>query len=209
MSSRARVMGEPSPERRTARRWLAVALLGAAALLGGCSSPSMTAFDLTAPGLAPRGTSGGGPQVVVTEPSTIGTLEGERIVARDAAGSVAYISDAQWADRLPRLFQARLIQTFENTSRLRAVARPGDGTVADYQLNSEIRAFQLDASQGHAVVEVSARLLDSRTGKVLKARVFTARLPVPDRTGPTVAQVLDRALAGILLDVVRWTSGRG
>lgn len=196
--------------RRLSAGRVGLALLAAllAGQLGGCSSSS-PAFDLTAPGDSSRREGGGGRQLVVAEPAAIQTLEAERIVARDAAGSVSYISGAQWADRLPRLIQARLIGTFENTSRIRAVSRPGDGVTADTQLNTDIRAFQLDASRGEAFVQLSVRLLDAKTGTILRSRVFTARLPVADAAGPTVAQTLDRALSGVLLDIVRWVGGRG
>ncbi|WP_375459771.1 ABC-type transport auxiliary lipoprotein family protein [uncultured Enterovirga sp.] len=192
------------------RRALTFAVLAVATWgLGACSSAPSPAFDLTAPRLAVRGGGGIAGQLVVAEPSAIQPLEAERILARDAAGSVSYISGAQWADRLPRLIQARLLQTFENATRIRAVARPGEGVTAEYQLNTDIRAFQLDAARGEAVVEISAKVLDARTGKIVNARVFSARTPVSDSAGGTVAQALDRVLSGVLLDIVRWVGARG
>lgn len=196
---------------RSATRGAALALLAPLLLgqLAACSSPSSPAFDLTAPGDGGRGGGGvGGGQLVVTEPTSIQPLEDQRILARDAAGSVSYISGAQWADRLPRLIQTRLIQTFENVSRVRAVSRPGEGVAADYQLNTEIRAFQLDAARGEVYVSLSVKLLDAKGGRIVRSRVFTARQPVPDAAGATVAQLLDRAFSGVLLDIVRWTGGR-
>jgi len=176
--------------------------------IGACSSPSSPAYDLTAPRQKLGGGGGSGGQLVVAEPSAIQPLEDNRILARDAAGAVSYIGGAQWADRLPRLFQTRLVQTFENASRIRAVSRPGEGVTADYQLNSDLRAFQLDAVRGEAFVEVSAKLLSLRTGKIVNARVFSARVPVSDAAGATVAQGLDRAQASVLLDIVRWVGTR-
>ena len=182
---------------------LAPALLAIALGIGGCSSGSAPAFDLTAPGSVRAGGLRAG-QLVIGEPTAIQPLEAERILARDAAGSVSYISDAQWADRLPRLFQTRLIQTFENNSSLKAVGRPGEGVTAVFQLNSELRAFQLDSATREAVVEVSVKILNVPTGKVVNARIFKVRTPVPAVDGPTVAQALDRSLSGVLIDIVRW-----
>lgn len=188
----------------------ALAALGGLGLLaagGGCAtSPPSAAFDLT----APRQPVGGGiaGQLVVAEPSAIQPLEETRILAKDAAGSVSYLPGAQWADRLPRLFQARLIQTFENASKIRAVSRPGDGVTADFQLNTELRAFQLDAARNEAYVEVSAKIVSIATGKIVSARLFSARVPVPNASGPAVAQFLDVAQANVLLDIVRWVSLR-
>ncbi len=169
----------------------------------GCSSPPLPAFDLTAPRQSVGGGLAGG-QLVVAEPAAIQPLEAERILVRDAAGSVSYLAGAQWADRLPRLLQTRLIQTFENATRIRAVSRPGEGVTADYQLNTEIRAFQLDAARGDAFVEISAKVVASANGHIANARVFSTRVPVPSAEGPIVAQALDRALSVVLLDIVRW-----
>lgn len=196
------MIDRPSP-RATARR-LALVAAGALALASGCSSPPQPAFDLTAPRQTVRGGGIVGGQLVVAEPAALQPLEGERILVRDASGSVSYLAGAQWADRLPRLIQTRLIQTFENATRIRAVSRPGDGVTANFQLNTDIRAFQLDTERGEAFVELSAKVVAIAGGGIANARVFAARVPVPSANGPIVAQALDRALSTVLLDVVRW-----
>ena len=98
------------------------------------------------------------------------------------------------------------MQTFENASSVRA-SRPGEGVVGDYQLNSNIRAFQLDASRSEAYAEVSVNLVDLKSGKLVSGRVVSRRVQVADASGAAVAQGLDRALSGVLLDIVRWVGG--
>lgn len=196
--------GSRSPRGFARLACFAVAVLLAG--LGGCSSPSAPAYDLTAPGAPVRRNTLAGRQVVVAEPSAILPLEAERIVARDGANSISYLPGAQWADRLPRLFQARLVQTFENASSVRA-SRPGEGVVGDYQLNSNIRAFMLDAARQEAHVEISVNLVDLKSGKLVSGRVVSRRVPVADSSGPSVARALDVALSGVLLDIVRWVGG--
>lgn len=184
---------------RTVR--IALSALGLAGL-GACSSGAVPTFDLT----APRQVSAGGlsGQLVVVEPAALQPLEAERILAKDKAGTVSYLAGAQWSDRLPRLIQTKLIQTFENASRLKAVGRPGDGTTPNYQLTTEIRAFQLDAAAGTAFAEISAKLIDVKAGRTIAGKVFSARIPVSSPNGPEVAQALDRALSRILVEIVRW-----
>src|SRR5215207_9384723 len=84
-----------------------------AGLAGGCSltgsSPAAN-FDLTAPRQVRAGSSAVG-QVAVAEPAAVQPLESEKIVIKDANGAVAAVAGGQWADRLPRLVQSRLIQT--------------------------------------------------------------------------------------------------
>lgn len=179
------------------------AVLAAMSLLAACSTPTAPTFDLTAPRQPIRGGLVSG-QLVIAEPTALAPLETERILVRDAAGAVSYLPGAQWADRLPRLFQARLLQTFENATRIRAVARPGEGVTGDYQLNTELRAFQLDAATGEAFVEVSAKVLAVQSGRITYARVFSARTPAGTSEGPRVAQALDESLSKVLVGVVRW-----
>lgn len=160
-------------------------------------------FDLTAPRQKVRGGSVEG-QVAVAEPVAIQVFEAERILVKDAANAVSFLGGGQWADRLPRLVQARIVQTFENASRLKAVSRSGERITADYLLTTEIRAFQVDATTNEAFVELSAKVVDDRSGRIINARVFSGRVPVAAVDAPNAAQALDRALSLVLLDIVRW-----
>jgi cholesterol transport system auxiliary component len=175
-----------------------------AALAGACSSSPPTTYDLSAPRQAARGGGGSGAQIAVAEPVAVQALEADRILVKDSSGAISTIGGAQWADRLPRLIQARLIQTFENASRIRAVSRPSDRITPDYQLTSEIRAFQIDAANSQAVVEMSVKLVNDRNGRIATARVFSARSSVAAVNPENAAKALDRALSNVLLQIVRW-----
>jgi cholesterol transport system auxiliary component len=173
---------------------------GAAACGGG--QGARTTYDLTAPADVGR-ISGTRAQLVVNEPTAVQALDTDRILVRDN-GALAYLPDAQWADRMPRLVQTRLIQTFENASRLGRVGRPGDRVVADFAVNVDIRSFGVEAATSEAVVEMTVRIVSDRTGRVGAARAFAARLPLGSVSGPEAAAGLDRALSQVLRDVVRW-----
>lgn len=196
----------PQPAKlRRIRRLVATALLGAAA--AACSSGSpVTTFDLTAPRPGARFAGAARGQIVVSEPTAIQTLEADRILVKDASGTVSYLGGAQWADRLPKLIQARLLNTFENSSRLKAVSRPGERVSPDYLLSTEIRAFQINTPAGEAFVELSARLVHDRSGRIASGKVFSARVPVGKVEAGAAAQALDQALSRVLVEVVRWTS---
>jgi cholesterol transport system auxiliary component len=182
----------------------AAALL--AALLGGCGGGATPlTFDLAA--LPPSGrTVAAGRSIAVFEPVGIQPFEADRIIVREPGGALSFLGGGQWADRLPRLIQTRIIQSLENSGRLRSVSRPGDKVVADYQLISEIRAFDVQAGTGEAVVDLSLKLVADGTGKVAAARIFTARVPVAKIDAGTGAHALDQALMTVLADVVRWVN---
>ena len=74
------------------------------------------------------------------------------------------------------------------------------------QVVSEIREFDIDSGSGEAVVDLSAKLIAEGTGKVVNARIFTARVPVPKVDAQTAATGLDAALSQVLGDLVRWVN---
>lgn len=175
-------------------------------LLAGCSGGATpTTFDLTAPNPGRVAGAGRG-YLVVAEPSTVQALDSDRIIVRDAGGAISFLGGAQWADRVPRLVQTRLIQAFENAGRLGAVGRPGDRIVSDVQMNTDIRAFTIEAGSGEAVVEITAKLVNDKTGRVRAARLFSARVPAGAIEGAAAATAMDSALSTVLTEIVRWAA---
>jgi cholesterol transport system auxiliary component len=181
------------------------AVLLVAGLAAACSSaPPPTTFDLSAASARGRTITG---QVLVAEPAAVQALSAQQLLVRDESGTISFLGQAQWADNLPRLVQTRLIQTFENASNLKGVTRPSSGAVADVQLVSEIRSFQISTPSNQAVVEISAKVVSDQSGRILNGRIFRAHVPVATVDGPNAARALDEALSSVMLDVVRWVSG--
>ena len=188
------------------RSVLPTATLLVAALLGGCAGGAAPlTFDLAALPAGGRPVASGR-AIVVSEPVGIQPFEADRIIVREGGGSLSFLGGGQWADRLPRLIQTRIIQSLENSGRLRSVSRPGDKVTADYQLISEIRAFDIQTATGEAVVDLSLKLVADGTGRVAAARIFTARVPVASVDAGSGARALDQALVTVLADIVRWVN---
>jgi cholesterol transport system auxiliary component len=191
-----------------ARRLVAASLfVGAALSLAACGSTPTPTYNLSAPGGFTAGGSGNG-QLVVVAPTALAVLNTDKIMVEPGAGQVAYLADAQWSDNLPALLHARTIQAFENASKLRRVARPGDGVNADYTLVTDIRTFALRITdQGPvAVVEISAKLIGTQSGRILAAQVFRAAVPAASSAGPAATAALDQAQEQVLVQMVRWAS---
>jgi cholesterol transport system auxiliary component len=187
-------------------RAIGAAILAAIALAGCSGSPLLT-YDLTAPQDRPARATG--LQIVVSEPSAVAPLDSDRIVVRSPTMGLTVLPGAQWSDRLPELLQSRMIQAFENARLLKAVGRPSDRLTSDFNLNSEIRRFEIDAARGEAVVELAVKFVGDRTGRIVAARVFEGRAPSTASNGAEASAALDAALAKVLRDLVAWTaSGR-
>jgi cholesterol transport system auxiliary component len=171
-------------------------------LLAACSSVPPATYDLTAAtgGFAARTGRG---QLAVLLPDAILPADSDRIVVRTNPQSVAYLSGAQWADKLPSLIQSRLIESFQNAHLLRAVGRPG--ILADFSLQTSIRRFEFDAARGEATVEISAQIL-GQSGRIIAGRLFSGTVPVASADSSAVASALDAALRQIMREIVIWTA---
>jgi cholesterol transport system auxiliary component len=176
---------------------VALAPSGCTALLA--TTPS-NIFDLSAPGdvRAPRG----GVQVLVPEPTTVRALDTDRIAARPSPSEYAYLPGVVWSDRLPKLLQARMVETLQNSGHIRAAAVPGQGLLIDYQLVIDVRAFEL--RQEGATADFAARVMDDRNGRVLRSRVFREVVPVASTRPAVVVQALDFAMDKTFADIANW-----
>lgn len=190
--------------RSRARSVLALAGLALALGLAGCSSPPLLTYDLTAPRDRPARPLG--LQIVVTQPSAVPPLSSDRIVVRSPTMGLTVMPGSQWSAELPDLLQSRIIRAFENAKLLKAVGRPSDRLVSDYNLNTEIRRFEIDAARGEAVVELVVKFVGDRTGRIAAARVFEGRVLSAASNGAEASAALDAALAQVLRDLVGWTS---
>ena len=183
----------------------------AGSMLAGCaalfpSAPPAT-FDLSAPNRVPASMSAPRGMLVVAHPTGLDVVDSNRILAR-SGNSVSYVPDAQWSARLSDLLQARIIASLEDAGRLRSVARPSDRVSPDFDLFTEIRRFEIDATGAtpQAVIEIAARIVGDKDGQVKAARVFTVRLPAQEVNGPAASAALNAALAKFLDELVRWTT---
>ena len=135
----------------------ALPILAVAFVLAGCSlfrGPTPETYDLAGPQTIPRLSSGTAAQILIPEPSALKILDSDRIVV--ASGPrLYYYPDAQWPDRMPRVFQAQAIEAFENSQKAKAVGRPGEGLSIDYQIIINIRAFEFRDTPDTAATPMS------------------------------------------------------
>ena len=182
--------------------------MAAVAVLAGCAAilpqtPSAI-FDLSAPDAAGGRT---GLQVLVPQPTAVKALDTDRIAARPTPSEYAYLPNAVWSDQLPKLVQARLMQTLQSSGRVRAAALPGQGLLIDYQLVVDIRAFEY-RDEG-AVAEFAVKLMDDTNGRVVRSRTFRHAVPAASTDNPSIVAALDAAMDQAFRDITRWAFARG
>ncbi|PDT09103.1 MULTISPECIES: ABC-type transport auxiliary lipoprotein family protein [unclassified Rhizobium] len=191
--------------RRSWIRGTVIALPLTALILSGCGTAAKNdTYDLagTVDGDGPAAKSR---QILIAGPTALRSLDSEQIVIRVSPSEIQYLSRAQWGDKLPRIVQSKLVEAFENSGKLGGVGLPGQGLAIDYQVVTDIRSFEIDASSGNqAVVEISVKLLNDRNGSVRAQKVFRAMAPAGgDNVG--FVKALDRAFSIVVSEIVSWT----
>ena len=145
-------------------------------------------------------------QLAVYEPVAVHTLETNRLMVRPQPDQVSYYKGIAWSDRLPRLVQARMIESFQNSGAVKAVSN----TYGQYALASEIRAFQIDVTTGRAAAEVDvfAKLINLSTGKVIATKGFNARVPAKSDAPEDAFAALNQAFTQVVQDITTWIAAR-
>jgi phospholipid/cholesterol/gamma-HCH transport system substrate-binding protein len=181
-------------------------LAGLERMTGGAAKGAATVYDLTAPKTFPSFEKPPSVQLVVREPTTSFVMAQDALMRRGDGGLVALQAGAKWSDMLPNVFQSRIIQSFENAGFLREVMRPVDGVNGDFQLLTDLRAFELVAgAQPTVEVSFTAKVV-AADGRVIDARLFSASLPADGGEPRAAAASMDAAFGKLVTELVVWTA---
>jgi phospholipid/cholesterol/gamma-HCH transport system substrate-binding protein len=172
---------------------------------GGPAKAPARIYDLSAPHAFPPNDKIASGQLTVPEPSALVLFDTQKILVRpQVEESIAL--DAQWSDSLPKLVQAKIIQSFENANYPQAVARPTEGLTADYQLLIDIRSFQVMLlPEPSADVEFSAKIL-AGDGRLVGSRIVHASVPARATDAGAAAAGLNEAFGEAVTELVLWVS---
>ncbi|MCO6186214.1 ABC-type transport auxiliary lipoprotein family protein [Rhizobium sp. L1K21] len=188
------------------RVWLnTVALAFVAVGAFGCaSSAPKDTYGLSLGDVPQQGRMAQGRQLLITEPTAVKTFDSENIVIQVSRQEYQYLGESQWSDRLPKVVQLKLAQAFEASGRVGGAGLPGDGLAIDYQIQTTIHAFQIDATSKAAIVEIAVRVLNDRSGTVRARNVFRAVVPASGSSNQAYVKALDAAFSKVSSEMVNW-----
>jgi phospholipid/cholesterol/gamma-HCH transport system substrate-binding protein len=173
---------------------------------GGPASAPPVVYDLTPPRSFPAMDKALPGPVAVPELTTVLLYDTQRILVRPSGGDDPSFETARWSDTLPKLLQARIVQSFENASFLGTVTKPIDGATPKYQLLIDLRRFQVSvSSQPMADIEFTAKII-GEDSKVVAARIFQVTEPAKATNASAAAASLNDAFQKIVTDLVVWTA---
>ncbi|HEY3721307.1 MAG TPA: ABC-type transport auxiliary lipoprotein family protein [Roseiarcus sp.] len=185
---------------RATRRVVPLILAGWLAACAGDQQVPQAAFDL-APAV-PHPQRPLRAQVHVLDPFAPTELESDRILVRTGR-TAAVLAGARWPAPLPVLLQARLAEALQSAHDLKV---DDGGTAADYNLETEVRAFELDADQKQVVVEFVVKLVSARDGRIKAFKTFKTRAPVASTNPHEVTTALNGALSSVMAQIVAFVA---
>jgi phospholipid/cholesterol/gamma-HCH transport system substrate-binding protein len=173
-------------------------------MTGGGTPVQKITYDLRAPqNLGPANKTIKG-QLAIPEPTAVAMLETQRMLFSPAKDYPDF-AEFLWADSIPKLLQARLIESFENYDIAHAPLRVADLGQSDFQLLIDVRRFRITTdSEPAAEVSLSARIVD-KNGKVIASCLFEDSQKFEGIEPSAAVAAFNDTFARIAKDMIAWT----
>jgi cholesterol transport system auxiliary component len=184
----------------------ALTLAGCAGMIGPTAAPQLYVLR---PHLGPAsGAAKVDWALTVALPNAPLSLDTARIALQRSADTMDYYANSAWQDRVPVLVQRALIEGFEKSGKIAAVARDTEGVRADYLLQTDLRAFEARYSSPDGapeiVVEITARLLRTPGRKIARTLQDRKTAQASANSVPAVVAAFDGATAAAVDAIVAW-----
>jgi cholesterol transport system auxiliary component len=160
------------------------------------------------PAFAPGNGAKVGWALSILRPDMAGGLDSDRIVLHQADGTMDFFARASYPDRLGAIVQQTLLDGFEMSGRIDAVAPEQAALHADYNLVSEVKDFSAHYAQIDGIpsvtVSITAKMTTSH-GRAIVASFSTVKTAgASGNSAGAVAQALQQALSTAVTEIVNW-----
>ena len=178
-----------------------ILVAAAAALVAGCLGslrepvPQPLVYRVDAPPIEPGAPLPVDLKVVVEK--TAPGLDGDGLARRWPGQRLDYIAGARWADALPALVGSALVQSFQDSGRLRSVQGDLGRFRVTHTLVVDVRRFEADYTAGSlpvAHVELAVALGDAERHVLAAFTVSASEAAAANRQG-AIVEALDAAFA--------------
>ena len=194
------MMGRRGGGSRGRLKFVAASIL-ALALSACAGGPPPTLYDLAAatppPAHAVRS------QFRIGQASATADLDSDHILVRESQ-TLATLAGATWPESLPALFRARLAESFQNAGLARWIDGPAAN--ANYEVDLDIRAFELDAQTKEIHIDIAAWIISLGSGRIMADQIFNLRIPVESTDAAHVAAAMDQGASTVMTDIVAFVA---
>ncbi|MBI3677514.1 MAG: membrane integrity-associated transporter subunit PqiC, partial [Proteobacteria bacterium] len=147
-------------------------------------------------------------QLAIALPDAPDSLDTNRIALIRSQSVMDYYANSAWVDHTTQLVQSLLVEAFEKSGKITAVARETEGLRSDYILQTDIRDFeaQYDVQDGipHVTVRISARLLNIPQRNVISIITVDHEASASANSVPAVVAAFNTATGAALNEIVSW-----
>ena len=147
--------------------------------------------------------------LAILRPDMAAGLDTDRIALTQADGTMDYYAKATYPDRLPGIVQHALLDGFEASGRIDAVALEEDALHADYNLAVEVKDFAAHYSQQDGIPGVTVTItvkLTTAHGRDIVGSFSTSQTGTDSvNSAGATTQALQQALAAAVTQIVDWT----
>ena len=147
--------------------------------------------------------------LAILRPDVPGGLASDRIALMQPSGTMDYYANATYPDPLPAAIQTALLDGFEASGRIDAVAREEEALHADYNLLIEVKDFSAHYASPDGVpavaVAFNVKLTTTHGRKIIAAQGFTVPGTAGANTAGAAVLALQQALGTAVKQVVDWT----
>jgi cholesterol transport system auxiliary component len=144
----------------------------------------------------------------ILRPDVAPGLDTDRIALMQPDGSMDYYAKATFPDRVPPLVQQALLDAFEASGRIDAVAPEQAALHADYNLVIEIKDFSARYAQADGMPQVTVGLtakLSTAHGRAIVSSFSTSQTSnASANSAGAVAQALRQGLGTAVTQIVNW-----
>jgi cholesterol transport system auxiliary component len=147
-------------------------------------------------------------QLSVDVPVAAANVNTGRIALAMSPTSSDYYSKTAWTDRAPVMVQTRIVDSFENSHKIVAVAREAIGLRANYVLQTDLRNFEAMYFYGQppiVKVRIVAKLVRLPDRQIIGTATFERCVRARADKVPKVVDAFDQALGSVMKRLVAWT----
>lgn len=147
-------------------------------------------------------------QLVVERPIASAGLNTQRIAVQRTPVTMDYFARANWTDQAPALVQTLLIESFENTKKIRAVSRESTQLRADYILQTDLREFQAEydgaGKPPQARVRLNSKIIRMPDRVIVDSQTIERAVRAERNDIESVVLAFDEALGKVMKQTVEW-----
>lgn len=147
--------------------------------------------------------------IIIEQPHAGADIETEKITTHLTPHKVDYYNLARWTERAHKMIQTLMVESFENSRKLTAIASDAAKLRSDYLLMTELKEFQTEAYHDpkniHVHVAINAKLIKMPERKLITSQNFDRTLISPSTKMDDIVATFDKATGKILKKLVIWT----